>query len=283
MRPVDDIDELHSILAAWRRAGDTIALVPTMGNLHAGHLALVRQAGAIASRTVVSIFVNPMQFVTGEDLDRYPRTPEADRRILADAGVDVAFMPSVAQMYPHGYADTTRVHVPVLESIYCGEFRPGHFTGVATVVAKLFNLVQPDYAVFGDKDFQQLLLVRRMAADLRFPIEIVGVPTVRDADGLALSSRNCYLSAEERKRAPRLYEILKGLAARLETGRTEYPALQAEAVSELSAAGFKPQYVAICRAEDLQPPRSADRELVILAAAWLGNTRLIDHVEVRLG
>jgi pantoate--beta-alanine ligase len=283
MRPIDDIDELHAALASWRRAGNTVALVPTMGNLHAGHLALARRAGALASRTVVSIFVNPMQFVAGEDLDRYPRTPEADQRMLAEAGVDVAFMPTVDQMYPNGYADTTRVHVPVLESIYCGEFRPGHFTGVATVVAKLFNLVQPDYAVFGDKDFQQLLLVRRMAGDLRFPIEIIGVPTVRDADGLALSSRNNYLSAEERRRAPRLYGILSALAAKLEAGRTDYPALQAEAVSELSAAGFKPQYVAVCRAEDLQPPKSADRELVILAAAWLGNTRLIDHVEVGLG
>lgn len=283
MRPVEDIDDLRAALTTWRRAGETIALVPTMGNLHAGHLALVRRACVMAARTVVSIFVNPMQFVEGEDLDRYPRTPEADQRMLAAAGVDVAFMPPVAQMYPNGFADTTRVHVPGLESIHCGEFRPGHFTGVATVVVKLFNLVQPDYAVFGDKDFQQLLLVRRMAADLRFPVEIIGVPTVRDADGLALSSRNNYLSAEERRRAPRLYEILNGLAARLEAGRTDYPALQAEAVSELSAAGFEPQYVAICRAGDLQPPNSADRELVILAAAWLGNTRLIDHIEVGPG
>ncbi|MCG3201412.1 MAG: Pantothenate synthetase [Gammaproteobacteria bacterium] len=283
MRPVEDIDELHAALASWRRAGDTIALVPTMGNLHAGHLALVRRARALASRTVVSIFVNPMQFVEGEDFDRYPRTPEADQRMLAEAGVDAAFMPSAAQMYPNGYADTTRVHVPGLESIYCGAFRPGHFTGVATVVVKLFNLVRPDFAIFGDKDFQQLMLVRRMAADLRFPIEIIGVPTVRDADGLALSSRNNYLSAEERGRAPRLYEILSGLAAKLEAGSTDYAALQAEAMSGLSAAGFVPQYVAICRHADLQPPRSADRELVILAAAWLGNSRLIDHIEVRAG
>lgn len=283
MRSVEDIDELRAALAPWRRAGDTIALVPTMGNLHAGHLALVRRAGALASRTVVSIFVNPMQFVEGEDLDRYPRTPEADQRMLAEAGVDAAFMPSVAQMYPNGYADTTRVHVPGLESIHCGEFRPGHFAGVATVVAKLFNIVRPDFAIFGDKDFQQLLLVRRMAADLRFPIEIIGVPTVRDADGLAMSSRNNYLSPEERRLAPRLYGILRELAAKLEAGGMDYAALQAEAMSGLSAAGFEPQYVAICRRADLQPPKSADRELVILAAAWLGSTRLIDHVEVRAG
>lgn len=281
MRPIDDIDELHAVLASWRRAGDTLALVPTMGNLHAGHLALVARAGALASRTVVSIFVNPMQFAAGEDLDRYPRTPEADQRMLAEAGVDVAFMPPVAQMYPNGYADTTRVHVPVLESIYCGEFRPGHFTGVATVVAKLFNLVQPDYAVFGDKDFQQLLLVRRMAADLRFPIEIVGVPTVRDADGLALSSRNNYLDVDERMRAPRLYEVLHELAKQLEAGRADYSALESEAAVALTAAGFNPQYVAICRADDLRQAARDDRDLVILAAAWLGKTRLIDHIEVK--
>jgi pantoate--beta-alanine ligase len=281
MRPIDDIDELHAALASWRRAGNTVALVPTMGNLHAGHLALARRAGALASRTVVSIFVNPMQFVAGEDLDRYPRTPEADQRMLAEAGVDVAFMPTVDQMYPNGYADTTRVHVPVLESIYCGEFRPGHFTGVATVVAKLFNLVQPDYAVFGDKDFQQLLLVRRMAADLRFPVEIIGVPTVRDADGLALSSRNNYLDVDERMRAPRLYEVLHELAKQLEAGRADYSALESEAAVALTAEGFNPQYVAICRADDLKQAARDDRDLVILAAVWLGKTRLIDHIEVK--
>jgi pantoate--beta-alanine ligase len=281
MRPIEDIDALHAITAAWRRAGDTIALVPTMGNLHAGHIELVRHAASAAARTVVSIFVNPMQFVQGEDLDRYPRTPERDQRMLAEAGVDVAFLPPVAQMYPNGYVDTTRVHVPVLESIYCGEFRPGHFTGVATVVAKLFNIVRPDCAVFGDKDYQQLLLIRRMVADLRFPVEIIGVPTVRDADGLALSSRNNYLDNDERMRAPRLYGVLNELAKQLEAGRADYSTLESEAAVALTAAGFKPQYVAICRADDLKPAAKDDGDLVILAAVWLGKTRLIDHIEVK--
>jgi pantoate--beta-alanine ligase len=281
MRPIEDIDALHAITAAWRRAGDTIALVPTMGNLHAGHIELVRHAASAAARTVVSIFVNPMQFVQGEDLDRYPRTPERDQRMLAEAGVDVAFLPPVAQMYPNGYVDTTRVHVPVLESIYCGEFRPGHFTGVATVVAKLFNIVRPDCAVFGDKDYQQLLLIRRMVADLRFPVEIIGVPTVRDADGLALSSRNNYLDDDERMRAPRLYGVLNELAKQLEAGRADYSTLESEAAVALTAAGFKPQYVAICRADDLKPAAKDDGDLVILAAVWLGKTRLIDHIEVK--
>ena len=281
MRPIEDIDALHAITAAWRRAGDTIALVPTMGNLHAGHIELDRHAASVAARTVVSIFVNPMQFVQGEDLDRYPRTPERDQRMLAEAGVDVAFLPPVAQMYPNGYADTTRVHVPVLESIYCGEFRPGHFTGVATVVAKLFNIVRPDCAVFGDKDYQQLLLIRRMVADLRFPVEVIGVPTVRDADGLALSSRNNALDVDERKRAPRLYEVLYELAKQLEAGRADYSTLESEAAVALTAAGFNPQYVAICRADDLKPAAMDDGDLVILAAVWLGKTRLIDHIEVK--
>jgi pantoate--beta-alanine ligase len=281
MRPIEDIDALHAITAAWRRAGDTIALVPTMGNLHAGHIELVRHAASAAARTVVSIFVNPMQFVQGEDLDRYPRTPERDQRMLAEAGVDVAFLPPVAQMYPNGYVGTTRVHVPVLESIYCGEFRPGHFTGVATVVAKLFNIVRPDCAVFGDKDYQQLLLIRRMVADLRFPVEIIGVPTVRDADGLALSSRNNYLDDDERMRAPRLYGVLNELAKQLEAGRADYSTLESEAAVALTAAGFKPQYVAICRADDLKPAAKDDGDLVILAAVWLGKTRLIDHIEVK--
>jgi pantoate--beta-alanine ligase len=281
MRPIEDIDALHAITAAWRRAGDTIALVPTMGNLHAGHIELVRHAASAAARTVVSIFVNPMQFVQGEDLDRYPRTPERDQRMLAEAGVDVAFLPPVAQMYPNGYVDTTRVHVPVLESIYCGEFRPGHFTGVATVVAKLFNIVRPDCAVFGDKDYQQLLLIRRMVADLRFSVEIIGVPTVRDADGLALSSRNNYLDDDERMRAPRLYGVLNELAKQLEAGRADYSTLESEAAVALTAAGFKPEYVGICRADDLMPAAKDDGDLVILAAVWLGKTRLIDHIEVK--
>jgi pantoate--beta-alanine ligase len=171
--------------------------------------------------------------------------------------------------------------VPVLESIYCGEFRPGHFTGVATVVAKLFNIVRPDCAVFGDKDYQQLLLIRRMVADLRFPVEIIGVPTVRDADGLALSSRNNYLDDDERMRAPRLYGVLNELAKQLEAGRADYSTLESEAAVALTAAGFKPQYVAICRADDLKPAAKDDGDLVILAAVWLGKTRLIDHIEVK--
>lgn len=280
MRTITRIPVLRAQIAAWREDGAQVALVPTMGNLHEGHLALVRRARELADRTVVSVFVNPLQFVPGEDLDAYPRTPDADRIKLSEAGVDLLFSPPADEVYAGDLAGTTRVQVPALDGILCGAFRPGHFTGVATVVAKLFNLVQPDYAVFGDKDYQQLLLVRRMVQDLCFPVDVVAVPTVREPDGLAMSSRNRYLDASERAAAPQLYRVLCELAARLRAGETDYAALEHAATERLRALGFRPDYVSVRRAADLAAPAPGERALVVLAAAWLGRARLIDHLEI---
>lgn len=267
---------------AWRCAGERIALVPTMGDLHAGHLALVERARAVADRVVVSIFVNPLQFGVSEDYSEYPRVPERDHERLAAHGVDAVFTPEVESFYPAGFEHAVRVHVPELEDILCGASRPGHFTGVATVVTKLFNAVDPDRAVFGEKDFQQLLLIRRLANDLAFPIEIEGVPTVRETDGLALSSRNTYLETHERQQAPTLYRVLQEVAAAVAAGDSDHAAILAQARERLEDAGLAPDYVELRRAQDLQPPRAGDRpeSLRVLAAARLGRARLIDNLAV---
>lgn len=266
----------------WRNAGDTIALVPTMGDLHRGHLALIDEARARADRVVVSIFVNPLQFGSGEDFADYPRVLEQDRGHLGEHGADLAFVPAVATLYPDGPEHSVRIGVPGLDDILCGADRPGHFAGVATVVAKLFNIVEPDLAVFGEKDYQQLLLIRRLVRDLDFGIEIVGAPTVREPDRLALSSRNRYLTADERRVAPVLNEVLRDVAARLVAGERDFRRLEADAEAELEAAGFEPRYVAIRRAGDLSRPAAADpaAALRVLAAARLGRARLIDNVAV---
>lgn len=277
---IRSIPDLRLHLAAWRKPGDGIALVPTMGNLHAGHLSLVAEARRRAKRVVVSVFVNPLQFGPHEDYASYPRTPEEDRRKLAQCGVDVLFSPAVEEMYPRGLELGAWVEVPALSGILCGACRPGHFRGVATVVAKLLNLVQPDVAVFGEKDYQQLMIIRRMAEDLNFPVEIVGAPTVREADGLALSSRNLYLSAAERARAPRLYRALCEAKAEILAGERDFQAVSERQLRALRQAGFRPDYFAIRRASDLAEPGPFDRPLRILAAAWLGRTRLIDNLEV---
>lgn len=279
---VADPSALRHRVRTWRAAGETIALVPTMGDLHRGHLALVEAARRRADRIVASIFVNPLQFGPGEDYGEYPRVPERDRARLAEQGTDLVFTPEVATLYPAGPERSIRVLVPGLGDILCGADRPGHFAGVATVVAKLFNLVEPDVALFGEKDYQQLLLIRRLAAELDFPVEVVGVPTVREADRLALSSRNGYLTPEERRVAPALYEALCRVAGRLQAGERDYRRLEADAVAELEAAGFAPRYVAVRRAGDLGPP-APDEPLAglrVLAAAWLGRARLIDNVAV---
>ena len=267
---------------SWRNAGDTIALVPTMGDLHRGHLALVDEACARAGRVVVSIFVNPLQFGPGEDFADYPRALESDCARLGEHGADLVFAPEVDTLYPAGTGHHVRISIPGLDDILCGADRPGHFEGVATVVAKLFNIVRPDIAVFGEKDYQQLLLIRRLVQDLDFGIEIIGAPTVREPDRLALSSRNRYLTAEERRVAPVLNEVLHGVAARLLAGERDYRRLEADAEAELEAAGFEPRYVAIRRAGDLSAPRADDpaASLRVLAAAQLGRARLIDNVPV---
>jgi pantoate--beta-alanine ligase len=281
MEVIELVPDLRRRVADWRLAGLRIAFVPTMGNLHEGHLRLVREAGKLADCTVVSIFVNPLQFGPSEDFAAYPRTMERDGELLEGAGTDILFAPGVEAVYPRGQGEQTRVEVPGLSDILCGAARPGHFVGVATIVCKLFNMVQPDIALFGEKDFQQLLVIRRMTEDLSLPVEIRGLPTVRELDGLAMSSRNAYLTPEERTLAPTLYRSLCRAAERLSSGE---PAREAEraGLSELSAAGLKPDYFSVRRLGDLGEPSSGDKELVVLAAAWLGRARLIDNLRVRL-
>lgn len=282
MDMIQDIAPLRRQLAQWRQAGERIALVPTMGNLHAGHLHLVEVARTHADRVVVSIFVNPLQFGAGEDLDAYPRTPAEDATRLEQAGVDLLFMPAEQTIYPHGRDGLTQVEVPGIGDILCGASRPGHFRGVATVVCKLFNLVQPDLACFGNKDFQQLAVLRRMVRDLDIPVQMLGVDTVREADGLAMSSRNGYLSAGERQQAPALYRCLQGIADRLTAGERDFARLEQQAGQQLQLAGLRPDYVSIRCADDLRPAEPEAGDLVILAAAYLGRARLIDNLLIRL-
>ncbi|MEH3117889.1 MAG: pantoate--beta-alanine ligase [Methylorubrum populi] len=274
----ETLEPLRTRVDAWRAGGDRIVLVPTMGALHAGHLALVAHAKAIGRRAVVSIFVNPTQFGPNEDFSRYPRDIEADLALLVQAGADAAWLPSVETMYPPGFA--TRIEPgPAAEGL-CGPVRPGHFSGVATVVTKLVSQVRPDIALFGEKDFQQLQVIRSVIRDLDIPVVIEGVPTLREADGLALSSRNRYLAPRERAIAPRLHAVLAGIAERLARGGEAAP-LAAEGIAALEAAGFGPvQYLEVRDARTLQPVARAGREARVLAAAYLGSTRLIDNVAV---
>jgi len=273
------IDAVRERVRTWHRERERIAFVPTMGNLHAGHRSLMEVAGRLGQRFVASLFVNPMQFGPNEDFAHYPRTPREDEVMLTAAGCHLLFMPDVAEIYPAGYAASTRIEVPELSTMLDGEFRPGHFQGVATVVAKLFNIVEPDVAVFGEKDYQQLAIIRRMAADLRMPVEIVGAPTVRESDGLAMSSRNQYLTVEERRIAPRIFAELKRAAGRLEAGGSDYAAIERSGREALASAGFRPEYLSV-RARDLAMPVPGSRELVILVAARLGRARLIDNLQV---
>ncbi len=282
MITVDTVAGLKEQIARARQGGKRLAFVPTMGNLHAGHLRLMQEARQHAQAVVACIYVNPLQFGENEDFSAYPRTPAHDKVALLAAGVNVSFMPTEAEMYPRGRAAQTIVEVPGLSDDLCGAFRPGHFRGVTTVVNRLFNLVSPDVAVFGKKDYQQWLLIRLMVADLGMPVEIVGVDTVRESDGLAMSSRNNYLSSAERKTAPYLHETLCGLRDRvLRHGSLTREAEEA-AMESLKSHGFRPDYVSVRRQEDLAVPQPEDSRLVALAAAWLGKTRLIDNVEFGL-
>lgn len=276
------IGELKQALDQSRMSGHRIGLVPTMGNLHEGHVALVEACQRRSEVCVVSIYVNPLQFGPHEDFDRYPRTPDEDRARLERAGVDLVYMPTDADLYPDGPGGQTSVHVPFLSGFLCGAARPGHFDGVATVVLKLLNIVCPDCAFFGEKDYQQLTLIRTVVRHLNVATEIVGVPTVRAPDGLALSSRNQYLSAGERTAAPALYRTLRTIADALATGRRDFDALEQQGVNELTKAGFRPDYVAIRNADTLRLPRAADPRLSVLAAAHLGRARLIDNIRVEL-
>jgi pantoate--beta-alanine ligase len=280
---IESAVELRARIAQWRAAGERIACVPTMGNLHRGHLALIEQARALAQRVVCSIFVNPTQFGPNEDYSRYPRTLEDDAAALDAAGCDLLFLPTVEVMYPLGLERAVKVEVPGLSNVLCGAHRPGHFAGVATVVARLFNLVQPDLAVFGSKDFQQLQVIRHMVSDLGFPLQIVAGDTVREADGLAMSSRNQYLDPEQRQRAAVIFATLQAMAKRAQAGESQQQ-VEAWADAALQAQGFNVDY-AVLR----QPDKLAESDAcgpgarVALIAARLGATRLIDNLSFTSG
>jgi pantoate--beta-alanine ligase len=279
MQTITRIDELRERVTTWRLAREGIAFVPTMGNLHMGHASLMAAAHLHGRRVISSIFVNPMQFGPSEDFSAYPRTPVDDSDLLREYGVDLLFHPTVEEMYPEGSVGSTVVDVPGLTDILCGAFRPGHFQGVATVVVKLLCLVQPDVAIFGEKDYQQLTVIRRVVADLNLPVKIIGAPTVRAEDGLALSSRNRYLNAEERAAAPAIYRALDRARRRLEAGDTDYAAIEAEGLASITAAGLRPEYLEVRTAERLAKPAPGTVNLVVLAAARLGKARLIDNLQ----
>jgi len=280
METITTISEIRNALAAERQQGRTISFVPTLGNLHEGHMALIRAARAAADCVVASVFVNPMQFAANEDLDAYPRTLAADQEKLITEGTHYLFSPSVREMYPGGLS--TQVTIPVLSNILCGASRPGHFTGVATICAKLFNIVQPDVSMFGEKDFQQLTIIRHMVNDLCVPVKIIGVQTGRAPDGLALSSRNAYLTSAEREVAPVLYQNLVSCREAIISGERDYYQLEEAARRRLKQAGFRPDYFQVMNRQTLEPPTSADHELIILAAAQLGKARLIDNIQLEI-
>ncbi|WP_404367838.1 pantoate--beta-alanine ligase [Marinobacter sp.] len=280
MRTVHTLKELRAVLNGYRRQGKRIGLVPTMGNLHEGHIALVEKALQAADVVVTSIFVNPMQFGISEDLDNYPRTLQADQDRLRAAGNTLLFAPAPSEIYPDGLACHTRITVPEVSEGHCGAARPGHFEGVATVVTMLFNMVQPGVAVFGEKDYQQVAVIRKLVEDLFIPVEIIAAPTVRDADGLAKSSRNGYLTPEERSLAPAIYRLMQETGERLKAGDTDYGQLERQALDSLYLGGFRPDYFTIVNSHTLKPAQPGDTELTILAAAFLGVTRLIDNLSI---
>ncbi|QAB15648.1 pantoate--beta-alanine ligase [Hydrogenovibrio thermophilus] len=281
MLQLDKVSSLRETVMEWKRAGQRVALVPTMGNLHAGHLSLVDKARQKADRVVVSVFVNPLQFGPNEDFDRYPRTYEQDCAYLREKRVDAVFAPSVEEMYPNGQEQTLVVAPSHLTTILEGATRPGHFDGVTTVVNKLFNMVQPDVAVFGQKDFQQVAVLKRMVEDLSMPVELIRAEIMRDADGLALSSRNQYLDEAQRRIAPKLFVVLQSVRMAIESENDDFRALEATATQQLLAEGFDAvDYVNIRQTDSLEPVDSAGENCVIVAAARLGKTRLLDNVLV---
>jgi len=285
---VSRVSSLRAAVTSARKDKKTIGFVPTMGNLHAGHLKLVEIAKRQTDFVVVSIYVNPTQFGAHEDLSNYPSTPEEDARLLAEEGADLLFLPEQETMYPGELDMQTVVYVPKMGDLYCGKDRPEHFYGVTTVVSRLFNMVQPDVAVFGKKDYQQLAIIRRMVEDLAYPVQVVGVDTVRAESGLALSSRNGYLNASQLDSAAQLQKTLQWIASELKQNTAVKSKKAAKEIEDaakikLKKLGFKPQYVTICRQSDLLPVKKGDQKLVILAAAHVGKARLIDNLEVELG
>lgn len=284
MQTIQTINKLRSIIKQWRMDNHTIALVPTMGNLHQGHLKLIEKAKEVADKVIVSIFVNPLQFGPNEDLANYPRTHQQDSLQLVDLNVNLLFAPLLEEIYPqtdvHALEQQTFVEVPQLSTILCGQTRPNHFRGVTTIVNKLFNLTQPDFAIFGEKDFQQLTIIRKMVADTNIPVEIIGVPIVRESDGLAISSRNQYLSAEERLLAPQLYKTLQQIAKQINHGNQDLAGIQKYAKLQLTKSGFNVDYIEILQVKTLQHALNETKECIALAAAYLGKTRLIDNLRL---
>lgn len=279
MKVVSELSVLRAQRSAW---SGKVGFVPTMGNLHEGHLALVSEAQKTCEHIVVSIFVNPMQFGENEDYTTYPRTFEADAGKLKALGVDLLFMPEATTIYPQTPAQHTQVLVPGVSDGLCGVSRPGHFTGVATIVCKLLNMVQPDLAVFGKKDYQQLAVIRKMVSDLALPVKIAGLDTIREADGLAMSSRNGYLSAEQRQQANFLYQLLSTVKAEIKDGEKDFVGLEASAYAKLRQAQFEADYFAVRKQHDLSEADENTQDFVLLVAAKLGDTRLIDNLEVTI-
>jgi pantoate--beta-alanine ligase len=279
MKTVSDIAELKVQIKQWRQAGQTIAFVPTMGNLHQGHSSLVEVAGKRADKVVVSIFINPMQFDNQEDLAIYPRTVEDDSNVLEAMNTDLLFLPTPQTIYPKGLENQTFVEVPLLSALFCGNSRPGHFRGVTTVVNKLFNLVEPDIAIFGEKDFQQLLLIRHMVKDLFMNVQVIGAPTKRDPSGLAMSSRNNYLTTRQREQqAPIIYQTLTQTCQQIKAGNKDFASLELAATKQINDAGLSTDFFSIQNADDLSDANVDDKKLVILVAAFLGKARLIDNM-----
>ncbi|WP_105188356.1 pantoate--beta-alanine ligase [Pseudoalteromonas sp. T1lg48] len=278
MQTTSEIRSLRSQVKAWRQAGLSVAFVPTMGNLHEGHFSLVDKAKTLADKVVVSIFVNPMQFGANEDLDAYPRTLQQDQQGLSERGADYLFTPTVDTIYPNGLGSQSFVDVPEVSMGYCGGSRPGHFRGVATVVTKLFNLVQPDFACFGEKDFQQLQVIKTMVRDLSIPVEVIGVPTQRDVNGLALSSRNGYLSDAQKQQATVLFATLNWVKEQLLDGIKDFADLEQQAKARIAAAGLVVDYFSIAERNTLRRAEQQDSQLVILAAAFVDKVRLIDNL-----
>jgi len=282
MYQATSVTELRQYVQHWKDHDQSIALIPTMGNLHAGHMSLIEKGQSLCDRNLCSIFVNPMQFGPNEDFNHYPRTLASDLAKLEAAGCDLVYLPTASELYPQGLEKITQVLVTDLTGHYEGAHRPGHFTGVATVVLKLFNIVKPDVSVFGKKDFQQYRVISKMVADLNLDVQIIGQETTREASGLATSSRNQYLGVEQTDTAAMIYQTLRETAQQISEGDRDYPALQQRASEILQSAGFKIDYYTICNAETLLPASLEDRDLVILVTAALGATRLLDNIEVSL-
>jgi pantoate--beta-alanine ligase len=282
VKRIDTTEELRALLAEWHPAGDRIALVPTMGNLHKGHLGQVALAKEHAERVIVSVFVNPTQFAPDEDYESYPRTLDKDALKLARAGADVLFAPAAELIYPNGIAHATAVTVPDLSAELEGVSRPGHFSGVTSVVCRLFNICHPNIAVFGQKDFQQYVILKRMVKDLHLPVQLIAGPTERDSNGLALSSRNSFLDKDQQIKAAVIYQALSAVVTMLEDGNRDFAALEHSAAEQITAAGLEPDYVSVRDAEDLSIPSEGSTHLVVLAAARCGTVRLIDNIVVEL-